>query len=115
MNGSSGLGSIGSDIAKVNPDQSLTEAEERRLFEAEEGKHRRNQQKRNHIHKGMLTGFWVGISVLIILVAVWLWHILTPACLHFANLDVIQAVLVSVVGSASLTGYAKGWLSKHTD
>lgn len=49
---------------------------------------------------------------------VWAWHILLPEKLHYAkneNLDIIQAVLVSIIGSSSLTGYAKNWLSRNTD
>ena len=101
-----------------NPTDFYKAAKEDRLFEAEEGKHKREQRKRNHIHWGTLVGFWVILTLFLSFLIIWGLHIMLPQERHFVtdkNLDIIQAIIVSMIGSSSLTGYAKNWLSKYED
>lgn len=118
MSESSDLGIIGGEVTEIELDKVYAEAEQRRLFEEQESIHNRNQRTRYNLHWALLVVFWVGIVFSLGFVFVWIWHILAPEDLYFvtdAKLDIIQAVLVSIVGSSSFTAYAKNWLKKHAD
>ncbi len=50
MSASIDVGMIGGDVIGRGANESRAEAEERRLFESEEGKHRRHQRTSQNIH-----------------------------------------------------------------
>lgn len=99
-------------------DPSHAKAEQRRLFEKEEGVHKRNQQTKTHIHWAQLISLWLLMLLGYSFLVVGAWHLLTPKQLQFLTderLDIIQPVLISIVGSSFVAGYVKSWLSRHTD
>lgn len=112
------LGKIGQEGTLTSSDKSNAESEQRRLFEREEGAHKRSQRTRNTIHYAGLGLFAVAVIVVVSFVFVWAWHILAPDELYFvteAKLNTINAILLSIVGSSFLTGYGKNWLGKYSD
>ena len=118
MSKSNDLKKIGQDVELSQSDPSHAKAEQRRLFEKEEGVHKRNQQTKTHMHWVQLISFWLFMLLGSSFLVVWTWHLLTPNQLQFLTdeqLDIIQPVLVSIVGSSFIAGYVKSWLSRHTD
>ena len=111
------------DISTINDEgiqsganNPYAEEEKRRLFEREEGKHKRDQATRRHIHKVSVLGLWVFALISFCFTSVWAWHLLTP--IDFVTpeqLDTIEAVLLSIVGSSFFTGLARNWLSARKD
>lgn len=103
----------GIQSAANNP---YAEQENRRLFEREESKHKRDLSTRSQLHAVSMVALWVAAIVLLGSVIVWGWHLLTPwAFLTPEQLNSIQTVLFSVVGSSFFTVFAKKWLSTHID
>ena len=119
MSETQNLAFIGQDVSESESNESQRAKDEaRRLFELVEGKHERDQQIRRQIHLGILIGFWVGFSLMIIFLIVWAWHLLLPERLYFVtptNLDIIQAIIVSIVGSSFLTKHVRNFFGKLND
>jgi len=63
MSASIDVGMIGGDVIGRGANEYWAEAEERRLFESEEGKHRRHQRTSQNIHWAGLLVFWVVILI----------------------------------------------------
>ncbi len=116
MSETQNLAFIGQDVSESESNEPQRAKDEaRRLFELVEGKHERDHQIRRNIHRGILIGFWVGFLLMIIFLIVWTWHLLLPERLHFVtptNLDIIQAVIVSVIGSSFLTKHVRNLFGK---
>jgi len=84
MSETQNLAFIGQDVTDTESNESQRAKDEaRRLFELAEGKHKRDQQIRIHIHQGKLIGFWIGFLLIIIFLIVWAWHLLVPMRLSF--------------------------------
>ncbi|MCY4223201.1 MAG: hypothetical protein OXF06_00030 [Bacteroidetes bacterium] len=119
MSETQNLAFIGQDVSENESNEPQRAKDEaRRLFELVEGKHERDQQIRRQIHLGILIGFWVGFSLMIIFLIVWAWQLLLPARLFFVTItsfDIIQAIIVSIVGSSFLTKHVRNFFGKLND
>ncbi len=97
------LGKIGHDEITPESNEPRAEVGQRRLFERKESSHKRDQTTRGNIHTVSIMALWVVALVSLGFVIVWAWHMLAPGSLYFvteSQLDTIQAVLVSIVGSS---------------
>ncbi|AJY65521.1 Uncharacterised protein [Burkholderia pseudomallei] len=76
--------------------------------------HKRHQTFRNHINVATIGLFWVICLGLLIGIATYAWHMVTPDALHYLTekqLDKLQTVLGSAVLSSALTGYVNKRMS----
>ena len=81
-------------------------------------KHHRKETVRRQIHLATLLVFWVFVGVMLLLGAVWLYHLITPLARHFLSeeqLGTLQAVLLTAIGSSSITSHSKRWLQAYDD
>lgn len=77
---------------------------------AKQNEHNRTETFRNSVAWGVLVLFWAVVIGAILMGAFWLWHIVTPDCLHFlspAAVDKIQTLLIGGTSSGFMSGYAK--------
>jgi hypothetical protein len=83
----------------------------------EDGKqqdHTRRQKFRNHLNIATLAIFWVVVSLVIVGMIVYAFHILCPTAWHFLDagqLGDLKSILATAILSSALTGYANKQMS----
>ena len=76
--------------------------------DGQEREHARHQKFRDNINKATLWIFWMIAISLLLGVATYAWHLMTPETWHYLTekqLDKLQTLLGSAVLSSALTGY----------
>jgi len=83
-----------------------------------DGTLRRVESVKAHIHWAGVTILWSVIIGVLLLAAIWLYHLATPDKIHFlttAQVGNIQTILLSVVGSSFATQAGRSWLNPSGD
>lgn len=72
--------------------------------------HNRHQSFRNHVNKATIALFWIIAGSLLLGIAAYVWHMVTPPSWHYlsaAQLGELKTVLVTAITSSVLTQYVK--------
>jgi hypothetical protein len=82
--------------------------------DGKEQEHNRHQAFRNHVNRATIMLFWIISAGLLIGIAAFAWHMVTPEKWHYlsqAQLDKLQTVLGSAILSSAFTGYVNRRMS----
>lgn len=84
--------------------------------EAKKSKHKRHQNFQQSLNCIVIIALWAIFIAVLVCGLVYLWHMLTPSCLHFlesSQLEQIRTFVVTAILSSSLTNYANRHINEE--
>lgn len=101
------------DSPGVVPEPDPKQASPEARSEAAGFAHGRAESRQKHLHRAAIGVFWIFVGSFTLLFLIWVFHLAAPTSWRFltdAQLNDLQTVLLSAVGSSFVTAAAKPWL-----